>query len=711
MHERTNAAHAPHAAQMESGRSQPQLPRPRPSSSPPPEWPPSSLPPSSPPPSSPPPSSPPLPPTTTTRTRTAAAAAATSATSATATATSAAASVATAAATTTTTKRPRGRPKGSKNGPNAGKNGRPVGRPKKDAWPSARPSDTDDAHTSRDSRVQHMHALEPSTRTGMGTPPTDQARPCGTSPMAATVLTTSATRVPPECHRQDHRRAAPSCAEDRDTRGPTDGPDRAHSAHPVRSGPGPNTPDHGESEGGGQLDPSDAALAQPHEVAPVLVRQPAVEVCQNLDPCAAEGVPLRLWHESQDGADLSWDPHLNPLADDVESDVDEDDADATFDASAEAEGDAIDTDAGVRGSGGPASQGKPRSALPRWLKQSYSSVCQELRNGMVKNARGMLVPKCYAQGSFFFSEENRFLALDGRRQLSPTMFYEPRYFVWLPHVFARIPCPSCNNSSAFLSPHSMARSPRRAVDIDRVVYIIGQRYRCLKCGRSFQGWSKPVLDVLPPALSAQFPFHLTHRGGLSDALVALLRSCFQRGIGPSPFAEMIRSFHQRTYEKTYLQYLEMYGELRAMALTMTKGHEQVMPALAEIPASLCKYGHRDIELVFTDNVRGDKRELERTLPSLLRDVQPVTHSDLKPLTITTDWEISVLRSRYQVDNLLNTFLEDVAALPSESSRAIAMDMEWSVNRQTGVHSLVSVVTIAFDKKIWVVQVSFAHKHA
>jgi hypothetical protein len=261
--------------------------------------------------------------------------------------------------------------------------------------------------------------------------------------------------------------------------------------------------------------------------------------------------------ESQDGADLSWDPHLNPLADDVENDVDEDDADATFDASAEAEEDTIDTDAGVRGLGGPASQGKPRSALPRWLKQSYSSVCQELQNGMVKNARGVLVPKCYVQGSFFFSEENCFLALDGRRQLSPTMFYEPWYFVWLPHVFARIPCPSCNNSSAFLSPHSMARSPRRAVDIDRVVYIIGQRYRCLKCGRSFQGWSKPVLDVLPPALSAQFPFHLTHRGGLSDALVALLRSCFQRGIGPSPFAEMIRSFHQRTYEKTYLQYLEM----------------------------------------------------------------------------------------------------------------------------------------------------------
>jgi hypothetical protein len=164
--------------------------------------------------------------------------------------------------------------------------------------------------------------------------------------MAATALTTSTTRAPPERHQQDHRHVAPSRAEDRDTRGPTDGPDGAHPSRSgerpllltarrspadddpsslpfTHTGPGPKAPDHAGSEGGGQLDTSDAALSQPHEVAPVLVRQPAVEVChpeqctvadaaplfmagvghghENLDLCVAEGVPLRLWH----GA-LSW---------------------------------------------------------------------------------------------------------------------------------------------------------------------------------------------------------------------------------------------------------------------------------------------------------------------------------------------------------------------------------------------------------------------
>ncbi len=53
-----------------------------------------------------------------------------------------------------------------------------------------------------------------------------------------------------------------------------------------------------------------------------------------------------------------------------------------------------------------------------------------------------------------------------------------------------------------------------------------------------------------------------------------------------------------------------YGEVRAMTLTPTKAHDQFMPALAEIPRSLKKYGYADVEVIFTDNVRADKAELE-----------------------------------------------------------------------------------------------------
>ena len=34
-----------------------------------------------------------------------------------------------------------------------------------------------------------------------------------------------------------------------------------------------------------------------------------------------------------------------------------------------------------------------------------------------------------------------------------------------------------------------------------------------------------------------------------------------------------------------------YGEIRAMVLTPTKAHDQFMPILSSIPASLEKFGH------------------------------------------------------------------------------------------------------------------------
>jgi len=45
-----------------------------------------------------------------------------------------------------------------------------------------------------------------------------------------------------------------------------------------------------------------------------------------------------------------------------------------------------------------------------------------------------------------------------------------------------------------------------------------------------------------------------------------------------------------------------YGKCRKMTLTPTKGHKDCMPALAEIPATLVKYGHSPVKVVFKDNV-------------------------------------------------------------------------------------------------------------
>ena len=56
--------------------------------------------------------------------------------------------------------------------------------------------------------------------------------------------------------------------------------------------------------------------------------------------------------------------------------------------------------------------------------------------------------------------------------------------------------------------------------------------------------------------------------------------------------------------------VDEHGECRAMTLAINKSHDQCMLALAAILKSLRRYGHRDTELIFTDNVRGDRAVLE-----------------------------------------------------------------------------------------------------
>ncbi|KAJ2970826.1 hypothetical protein NUW54_g12644 [Trametes sanguinea] len=342
-------------------------------------------------------------------------------------------------------------------------------------------------------------------------------------------------------------------------------------------------------------------------------------------------------------------------------------------------------------------------------------------------------------------------------------------------------------------------TPRRIIDINQNLYLVGYRYYCghQDCGKIFASWSPAVLSALPPPLAAEFTFVLSRRNGITDQLAALLRSSFQRGLGPDPFAKMIRTFHIRRYEQLYSQYLELvktripmvrtgflslhadfsdwedlsgyagfvptqgyfrsiyntlieqhaqefdqysamlpatiicadhshkvpkhlikvngeqvfsalhtvvneYGECRSMTLTPTKAHDQFMPLLARIPHSLRLYGHNDIQLVFTDNVRADKPELERVFPSLLKDLTPIPSSSLQALALPPTWEVTILGSSYQVNNRVNGIMDDLSGSPDEERLHIAMDMEWSVDRASGIHGRVALVTFVYHETIFLI---------
>jgi hypothetical protein len=166
---------------------------------------------------------------------------------------------------------------------------------------------------------------------------------------------------------------------------------------------------------------------------------------------------------------------------------------------------------------------------------------------MVKNQSGK--PSCYDVGHFVEEPAEPFFSCTCVFQVLPWMFYTPRYFIWIPHLFHHIPCPSCksakqrmsNGGVVYLWVLSFPRMPHHIIDLDSHIYIIGLWYYCGHelCGKTYQSWSQSILDIIPPSLTSQVPFHLTYQSGLTDQMAAIVRSSFGCGLGPAPFADMI----------------------------------------------------------------------------------------------------------------------------------------------------------------------------
>lgn len=146
-----------------------------------------------------------------------------------------------------------------------------------------------------------------------------------------------------------------------------------------------------------------------------------------------------------------------------------------------------------------------------------------------------------------------------------------------------------------------------------------------------------------------------------------------------------------------------YGECRKMTLTPTKGHDDCMPALAEIPVTLAKYGHAPVKILFTDNVRGDKSALERAFPSLLYSVNPVPSSGLEDLVVPDGWHVCRLGTTYQINNRMNCLMDELR-VDAEKELHVAFDLEWPVDRETGIYGRVSLVSLAYDKAIYLIPV-------
>jgi hypothetical protein len=168
---------------------------------------------------------------------------------------------------------------------------------------------------------------------------------------------------------------------------------------------------------------------------------------------------------------------------------------------------------------------KPCSAMPKWLTRDYADLWEHLVAEMKKNATRK--PTCYERGSFLDGVPYPFFFADQKYQPTLEDFYWSSYFVWLPHLLIdRIPCPTCKirGKTIFLCCNGWAKAPRRVVDIEGCIFIIGYRYYCRdeNCKKTYQSWSPALLSALPQTLSMEFSHHLTYRGGLTNRVVNLM---------------------------------------------------------------------------------------------------------------------------------------------------------------------------------------------
>jgi hypothetical protein len=104
-----------------------------------------------------------------------------------------------------------------------------------------------------------------------------------------------------------------------------------------------------------------------------------------------------------------------------------------------------------------------RPTLPAWLPSEYQQLCECLIHKMKNNSSHL--PTCYDRQTFFNRPENPFLVTKSTFQLTPGLFHQPQFFMWLLHLLVdRIPCPACldagcqpaHGSHIYLQKHGFA---------------------------------------------------------------------------------------------------------------------------------------------------------------------------------------------------------------------------------------------------------------
>lgn len=334
------------------------------------------------------------------------------------------------------------------------------------------------------------------------------------------------------------------------------------------------------------VEPAERAIARVHEHQPA---RPPLDDVISLDPGEDPEVFVGCALDDDD----SDDEMMSSSSDDEEDEGDsecledeaegggigvEEDADGEVGSTDEASSSSSQQQDGRTGAKSvPPPPSRPQIKQAQWLEtylKKYSDQSKKRIQGKIP---------LYCEGRFWFSETATFMQLVSSDSPTPQTLYSPRVFSWDPTCFERIGCPRCKR---LLVRHGEAATKRRVVDMRDVFYILAYRYRCPHCVHpvtgqrgtvTFLSTDRRILKMLSPALAAEFPAYLTHRSGISFALLEWMRSCFQNGMGGKQFSDCVRVQHLLHYDKLQLQYYHHLASRLALDTWAGKKHPPFLP--------------------------------------------------------------------------------------------------------------------------------------
>ncbi|KAG1883234.1 hypothetical protein F4604DRAFT_1901637 [Suillus subluteus] len=283
----------------------------------------------------------------------------------------------------------------------------------------------------------------------------------------------------------------------------------------------------------------------------------------------------------------------------------------------------------------------------------------------------------------------------------------------------RIPCPNCKDANwqskrgqpVMLCVLGWPQQPQRVVDLEHLVFIIRHQYYCghEECKKTFQSWSSAILQAIPPLLAALFPFHLTYQSGLTDRLLHIqyLETVRQRmQASASGLLPPHQPFPRWNDPSGYAGYVPTHRFFRSFYNSLIERHAVEMDQhMAMQSAETLSHDHSFKVTGILGKVNGvatfdalhtacNDYALERAFPSLLYSVNPVPSSGLEDLVVPDGWHIN---------NRMNCLMDELR-VDAEKELHVAFDLEWPVDRETGKYGRVSLVSLAYDKAIYLIPV-------